>query len=427
MEEECPTPYDLYSVFQYPWMGFNLFAAIWLFSVLCRTVLNKYAPRRIRQAFHALDEDKKRNTITYVILLVGTTVSLISQVYGGMDILFRYQDTTSPERIEWAVFSVQCIFVLYVWELIYRLQIGVPLLAHHICCISLCQLVSASFVDTHDVKYLRFAILLGFQATTEQLSFVALLLFRLNYCLQYQSVLFFGAAAMSLVLKTVVTIAALEYYTRAFEFDADVMVGWDYFWAIMVVPIIAVLFTAQVFACNVLYGLGCRCRDSFQDGMQPILKRVHLDASTSRPKEASKEALSAVPSSADAPPESAVRTESAESLVEDGRSPPPPDLFHQVVAIVGDGSLVPVRMATVPEQFRLYGLYMRVTKGKLCENDVARPRRWDVAAQQKYKAWKKADSLTEAEAMAAYIALAEELEGAPVTEAIQNASQRLQV
>ena len=202
MEEECPTPYDLYSVFQYPWMGFNLFAAIWLFSVLCRTVLNKYAPRRIRQAFHALDEDKKRNTITYVILLVGTTVSLISQVYGGMDILFRYQDTTSPERIEWAVFSVQCIFVLYVWELIYRLQIGVPLLAHHICCISLCQLVSASFVDTHDVKYLRFAILLGFQATTEQLSFVALLLFRLNYCLQYQSVLFFGAAAMSLVLKT---------------------------------------------------------------------------------------------------------------------------------------------------------------------------------------------------------------------------------
>lgn len=64
---------------------------------------------------------------------------------------------------------------------------------------------------------------------------------------------------------------------------------------------------------------------------------------------------------------------------------------------------------------------MRVTKGKLCENDVARPRRWDVAAQQKYKAWKNADSLTEAEAMAAYIALAEELEGAPVTEAIQNA------
>jgi hypothetical protein len=297
----------------------------------------------------------KMRSVTPV--LVGTTVSLISQVYGGMDILFRYQETTSPERIEWAVFSLQCIFVLYVWELIYRLQIGLPLLAHHICCISLCQLVSASFVDTHDVEYLRFAILLGFQATTEQLSFVALLLFRLNYCLQYQSVLLFGAAAMSLVLKTVVTIAALEYYTRAFEFDADVMVGWDYFWAAMLVPIIVVLFTAQVFACNVLYGLGCRCRDSFQDGMQPILKRVHLDASTSCPKEASKEALPTVPSSADAPPESVVGTESAESLMEDGRSPPPPDLFHQVVAIVGDSSLVPVRMATVPEQFRLYGLY----------------------------------------------------------------------
>jgi hypothetical protein len=89
----------------------------------------------INKNFGGLDEAKKRNVITYIMQLLVTTLALILQIYGSWDILFQNKDFTSQARSEWIVFSLQAIAVLYVWELCYRVDIGWPLLVHHLATI----------------------------------------------------------------------------------------------------------------------------------------------------------------------------------------------------------------------------------------------------------------------------------------------------
>jgi hypothetical protein len=86
----------------------------------------------INKNFYGLDEGKKRNVVTYIMQLLVTTLAFILQIYGSLDILFRYKDSTSQARFEWMVFSIQAVAVLYVWEICYRVNFGWPLLVHHL-------------------------------------------------------------------------------------------------------------------------------------------------------------------------------------------------------------------------------------------------------------------------------------------------------
>jgi hypothetical protein len=101
--------------------------------------------------------------------LLMTSMAFVLQIYGSWDILFQFEEETSQQRLDWMVFAIQTISVLYVWELCYRQKIGWPLLVHHLVTVLLIQLSTASFFDTQDLIYIRFAVLLGFYATTEQI------------------------------------------------------------------------------------------------------------------------------------------------------------------------------------------------------------------------------------------------------------------
>lgn len=258
--EDNPSCYDLYSPFQYPWMSLFWFFGAWLASCLCRIVLSKH--RILRDTFNTLDEEKKRNSITYIILFFATTLGFIAQVYGGMDILFRNNDSTSQRRVEWTILSVQLVVMPYIWEIIYRIKIGLPLLCHHICCLSLGQLVAASFYETKNPVYLRLAILLGFQATTEQTSFLALFVYRLNLFPRHQSRLFLIAAIQAFTVKTAVTVAAVVYYVLESYVDEKDGTSWGLFWKIFFPFLMTVLYSAQVYASYILYTLSKRCRQS---------------------------------------------------------------------------------------------------------------------------------------------------------------------
>ena len=255
--------YDIYSPFQYQWSCINFFLALWLLSVLFRKALLQMKYLDIKNNFYGLDETKKRNVITYIMELLVTILAFILQIYGGLDILFRNQDTTSQTRLEWMVFSVQAIAVLYVWELCYRVNTGWPLLVHHLVTILLIQLATASYFDTQNIVWIRFAILLGFYATTEQISFVALFFFRLRLCPAWHGVLFYAAAAQTFILKTIVTVAAIVYtfivvYNVSDDSDDDVT-NWLWFWRICFLPLLIVLYASQLYACKILYALGSRC------------------------------------------------------------------------------------------------------------------------------------------------------------------------
>lgn len=258
MDRNLQQLYDIYSPYQYPWFAINYFIAVIVTSYITRVILRRWS--RTEVAFHALQEDKKRNVITYVLLLIGTTLAFIAQVYGGWDILFRIEDTTTPERIDWMIFSLLTIMVLYVWELIFRNKIRIPLLVHHAVTILLIQLISATFYDQQDVVYLRFALLLGFHATVEQVTFLALFFWRLDLYPQHQSRWILVAMGQAFILKTVVTVAAIIYFSIAVHRDEDPGSSWQILWKVLFIPLLLMLYAAQLYACRILHILAVRTR-----------------------------------------------------------------------------------------------------------------------------------------------------------------------
>ena len=200
------TTYDPY---HYAWMPLNFFLTIWLLSVLIKKLLltsnrtfEDFQPENsegLQARFKALSEAKRRNVVAYIIQLLVTTFVFIAQLYAGQVLLFA-DNVTDPRQLEWGALAMQSISILYIWELIYRNEIGFPLLLHHLVTIFLIQVVVATFYDTNQVIYLRFALVMGFHATFEQSSFVALFCFRMNmFSKRVQKALFFVSALQSLV------------------------------------------------------------------------------------------------------------------------------------------------------------------------------------------------------------------------------------
>jgi hypothetical protein len=107
--------------------------------------------------------------------------------------------------------------------------------------------------DTMYIEWIRLAILLGFYATTEQISFVALFFYRLRLYPAWHGNLFYAAAAQAFVLKTIVTIVAVGYAIVIFYASDDDVNGWTWFWRFFFLPCLLVLYASQVYACKILY------------------------------------------------------------------------------------------------------------------------------------------------------------------------------
>ena len=257
MSVQQRTPWDIYDVSHYPWWCLNYFLIFWFLSNVTERFFLGFADARTRSTFVGLDSNKRNNVVIYIIQIVGTTAALFLQIWGGIDVVFRWEDETSPAKMELLQVSLQLLVVLYIWELIYRKEIGLPLLVHHIVTIANMQLIAASFFDTHAILYIRFAVLIGFHATTEQLSFVALYLYRMNAYPRWQAFWFYFSGFQAFAVKTLVTVATAIYYivlVRSGEVSFDD--NWGAFW-IVFFPIMTVcLYGAQVYACRVLYLLG---------------------------------------------------------------------------------------------------------------------------------------------------------------------------
>ncbi|CAB9515835.1 expressed unknown protein [Seminavis robusta] len=276
----APVPYDLYSVTQYPWWCLNYFIIFWFLSNLVQTLLLRAPSKKIRDQFESLDQDKRNNAIIYVMQLVGTSIAFVAQLYGSTDIIFKWQETTSQSKLNSLQFALTLVAILYIWELIFRKKIGLPLLVHHLVTILLIQLTAASFFDTHDIKYIRYSTLMGFHATFEQLTFLALFFFRLNIYENWQAFWFFLSAAQSLLFKTFVTLVGVVYFCSMIHTGRlTTSTKWGIFWTIFTLPLLALLFSAQVYACLILYKLGKRCQvmDNF-DSMEKSVTMEDEDA-----------------------------------------------------------------------------------------------------------------------------------------------------
>ena len=249
---------DIYSVQLPPWWAFNFLIILWGLGKLVESNLERSFTK-----YTALDTDKQRNVVIYVLQTIVTTLAFFLQVIGSLDIVFQRQATTSTAQYSFMIVTGQLVFLLYAWELIYRLSIGLPLLLHHLMTCLMIQLLSASLVDTLDVEYARLAILLTFYGTTEQTSFVALFLYRLDlFSKKTQNIWFTIAAIQSLFIKSLIAVVSLAYFITVYlvRGEADQQpTNWKWFWKISFIPLVVMLFAAQLYSSKILWLLKRKC------------------------------------------------------------------------------------------------------------------------------------------------------------------------
>lgn len=233
--------------------------AFWLMSAAA-TLAMRSCTRFFREMGDARHE---RNCVGYVINLVVTTVSLVIILAYGWPLLFNEEelDDASARMCWW--FGCGMIWMLYIWELVFRIDINPSLLLHHVCTLILIAIFMGSGInamsnDIRDdvaavlsiaaqsraaqnstrlddaamstslgrIEAAHFAVLKSFQlgmvallaACTEQPSFVALLMHRARYKAESRGRAFLVAWVWSLISKTTLFVwSAVAYISGTLD------------------------------------------------------------------------------------------------------------------------------------------------------------------------------------------------------------------
>ena len=139
-----------------------------------------------------MDAVKQRNVITYIWQIIVTSIVLGITLAFGSQLLVKDRIGSVVDYTDLRI-SFLLITTLYVFELSYRIRTGPSLIAHHLVTILLILLVTFSGYDTapsiESKNVQRLGFLLSLHASTEQLTFIGLILHR------------WGSKHASLVLK----------------------------------------------------------------------------------------------------------------------------------------------------------------------------------------------------------------------------------
>ena len=256
----------------------------------------------------------RRNVVAYFLNLLVTTTSLPIVLIAGGPLLFDGEELEDPaQRLVWG-FGFGLVSSLYLWELVFRLDISPSLLAHHMCTIALCTLIAISLYDVEkdieaDFKRIseafvqndpakageiralneermvfmtqtfRVAIIIVLTALTEQPSFVALLMHRSQH--RHTNAAFAVAAIWSGVSKTALFVWGMQVYNSlvlSTVNDCD-QIRWCEPWKVLCPALITLLFLTQLWATYILHVLSKRPRDVNRRATMAIL----ADRSRSEP------------------------------------------------------------------------------------------------------------------------------------------------
>lgn len=161
---------------------------------------------RFSVVFPSLGIEHQKNIVMYIMNIIFTTIALALQLV-----------STPAFRQDYHLWEVQClrtagvtVSALYVFELIYRLKMRIPLIIHHFLTIIAISFTVAVFEYTMSTTYLNSACIWLFQATLEQPTFLGLLGYRLGWnpkqvarLLKFaavQTFLFKSASALTLII-----------------------------------------------------------------------------------------------------------------------------------------------------------------------------------------------------------------------------------
>ncbi|RXK42464.1 hypothetical protein M231_00018 [Tremella mesenterica] len=183
-----------------------VFGYMLLYYVAAKVIYRFYTLKN--GVFEQLSLQNQQNVVVYTLSFIVTTIALGLQLAATPAFAGHYSLTgVGSLRTAGTLISS-----LYCFELVYRLHMRLPVIAHHFLTILAISLSWTLFENTQSMSFYVSAIIWLFYATTDQLTFVGLLGYRLEWPVQHTAFLLQIAAVQSLVIKAVSTLSLPVYW-----------------------------------------------------------------------------------------------------------------------------------------------------------------------------------------------------------------------
>ena len=201
----------------------------------------------------------KRNIQTYLAQLLVTTMALLVFLIEGVPLIFvdiNESILLYADEIQWVIYFGILVMTLYLWELSYKSKMNWALVVHHLTTIICIGVAGTHLAITGAWFSIQAFVTLGLTALTEQSTFVALILYRMELW-RHAGRAFMVSAIWTIVTKTflVVITMVLWWYSVVYPFlyvpgNKD-LIMWVYLAWFLILP----LFGSQIYSAVILFHL----------------------------------------------------------------------------------------------------------------------------------------------------------------------------
>nr|XP_019049243.1 hypothetical protein I302_03024 [Kwoniella bestiolae CBS 10118]OCF28173.1 hypothetical protein I302_03024 [Kwoniella bestiolae CBS 10118] len=204
---------------------------------------------RFNNAYQELPRELQKNVTMYFMTIVFTAIALALQLVGSPGF-----------KGEWYYWEFRCVrlagvltVALYLFELIFRFNMRLPLVAHHILTIFAISLGVTTNEYTQNPTFMLSGIIWLFQATTEQPTFIGLMGYRLKWKKETVALILKISSIQTFVFKAASALALLVYWGLHQNFNYNSI---DLVWSVFVWIIAIGLFITQIWGSYVTYIIG---------------------------------------------------------------------------------------------------------------------------------------------------------------------------
>jgi len=262
-----------------------------VFSEVSIFIMKRFLPKH--HGFSAFSLRVQRNMAVYVLEVVVTFVLFILTVSSGMELI---AGKGSSHDLIIARTNLSLLIALYLFELCYRPDMNWQLTLHHIITIALCIIIVQSTIDTSDKRFIACGLVMSFTATTEQLCFVSLFLYRLKH--RYAGVLMRIAAIQSIAFKFLAIVGLYIVAIQAVWTDKNIKLfpshGWFIALRVVLLTIVPALVFTQVYGAYILWKISYRAKGPQK---ADIRKSLELESAKEQPIPLSRSPSHSFPSS----------------------------------------------------------------------------------------------------------------------------------